>query len=306
MARATGSSAFLSFHLIIAKHIKRRYRGELCSLFFWTRKVFDLVKPFTLMVRNMTDPQMQESNLKTTREYWEDVNSRRPHLSLPSSLVVSPRDLKHLLKKHIRPQMSVLEIGFAPGKFLAFAAKVLKAKVAGLDYSESGVQFSKRLFGTLGIEGDLRCENVFMTTFPLGVFDFVYSIGLIEHFEDPTGIVRRHVELLRPGGTALILIPNYGGIYGELQRHFDPENLEIHNLNIMSCNAISRLSPGNMVEQATSFRTGRISPLLVSFEKRWRRPAAALAKFVLNGVGLLQPFDIGMLCPMIALKLERK
>jgi len=202
--------------------------------------------------------------------------------------------------------MSVLEIGFAPGKLLAFAAKVLKAKVAGLDYSESGVQFSKRLFGALGIEGDLRCENVFMATFPLGVFDFVYSVGLIEHFEDPTEIVRRHVEFLKPGGTALILIPNYGGIYGKLQRHFDPENLEIHNLNIMSCNAIFRLSPSNIVGQATSFRTGRISPWLISFDKRWRRPTAVLAKFVLNGLGLLQPLDIGVLCPMIALKLERK
>ncbi len=261
---------------------------------------------FWLMASNMTDPQIQGSNFKTTHAHWEAVNSRRPTFGLPSSLVVSTRDLKHLLRKHIEPQMKVLEIGFAPGKFLAFAAKVLEANVSGIDYSEGGVQFAKRLFGALGIGGDLRCEDVFTTTLPLGKFDFVYSNGLIEHFEDPTELVRRHVEFLRPGGTALILIPNYGGIYGRIQRHFDPENLEIHNLNIMNCGAMSRLSPGNMIAQATSFRTGKISPWLISFDKTWPRSTATLAKLVLNGIGLLQPFDIGVLCPMIALKLKRK
>jgi 2-polyprenyl-3-methyl-5-hydroxy-6-metoxy-1,4-benzoquinol methylase len=202
--------------------------------------------------------------------------------------------------------MSVLEIGFAPGKTLAFVAKVLRAKVSGLDYSEGGVQFSRRLFGVLGIEGDLRCENVFTTTFPLGTFDFVYSVGVIEHFDDPTEIVRRHVELLRPGGTALILIPNYGGFYGQVQRYFDPENLKIHNLEIMTCDALVKLSPSNMVENATSFRTGKVSPWLISFDRRWPRPVATLARIILNSVGLLQPVDITMLCPMLALKMERK
>ena len=248
---------------------------------------------------------MQKSNSKTTLEHWEGINSAPYSMRIASSLVVSTRDLKRLLRKNIRSQMRVLEIGFAPGKTLAFVAKVLGAKVSGLDYSESGVQFSKRLFQTLGIEGDLRCEDVFATTFPLGTFDFVYSNGVIEHFDDPREIVRRHVELLHPGGTALILIPNYGGLYGRIQRHFDPENLKIHNLEIMTCDALLRLSPSDMVEKATSFRTGRVSPWLISFDKRWPPPMATLARAVLNSIGLLQPLDIAALCPMIALKMGR-
>jgi hypothetical protein len=38
-----------------------------------------------------------------------------------------------------------------------------------------------------------------------------------------------YLGLLKPGGKALIIIPNYGVIYGRLQQYFDPENLALHN-----------------------------------------------------------------------------
>lgn len=226
-------------------------------------------------------------------------------MRLPSSWIASTRDLKGLLRKHIRPEMRVLEIGFAPGKLLSFVSKILDAKVAGLDYSESGVQFARNLFGTLGIAGDLRCENVFTTTFLYATFDFVYSVGVIEHFDDPGQIVRCHVELLKPGGTALVLIPNYGGIYGHLQRWFDPRNLDIHNLHIMNCEALARLSPRDIVKETMTFRTGSINPWLVHFHKKWPPMVAKVTCLILNGVALLQPLSIPQLCPMIALQMVR-
>lgn len=248
---------------------------------------------------------MQQDTHKTTQAYWENVHAGQPRMRLPSYLVVSTRNLQRLLKKYIKPGMSVLEIGFAPGKQLANVAKVLEANVSGLDYSESGVDFSRQLFASLGITGDLRCEDVFATTFPMNSFDFVYSVGVIEHFDDPTGIVRRHIELLKPGGTALILVPNYRGIYGRLQNYLDRENLLIHNLDIMTRDAMKKLAPRDLVAEAETFRVGRIDPTQISLRKRLPGPVAKLSQLFLNGIGLLQPFDIGILCPWIALRAVR-
>ncbi|MEW5858706.1 MAG: class I SAM-dependent methyltransferase [Cyanobacteriota bacterium] len=248
---------------------------------------------------------MKIENEKTTKEYWESVNVVQPKLRLPSSLVVGTRNIQRILTTYITPQMNVLEIGFAPGKTLAWVAKILKAKVAGVDYSESGVIFSKKLFNTLNIDADLRCEDVFSTTFQPQSFDIVYSVGVIEHFEDPKPIVRQHMTLLKPGGTALILIPDYNGIYGKIQSYFDPNNLLIHNLDIMTCQTLVELAPADLTNEVVAFRAGRINPGLISFEKKWPLLLAKLTTYSINGLGILQPFDISAICPFLVLKLVR-
>lgn len=241
----------------------------------------------------------------TTRQYWESVYAGQPRMRLPSLLVTSTRNLQRLLSTLVAPGMNVLEIGFAPGKSLAYVAKVLGARVSGLDFSTQGVRFAQSLFERLGIPGDLRCEDVFATTLSPGTFDVVYSVGLIEHFDDPRALVRRHVELLKPGGTTLILIPNYRDLYGRLQHYFDPENLTIHNLNIMTCDALKALAPADLLAEVETKRVGRIDPGLVSSHKKWPAGITTPLHLGLNALGILQPVDIPALCPWIALRAVR-
>jgi len=219
---------------------------------------------------------------------------------------VGTRNLQRLLARHVRPGASFLELGCAPGKMLAWVASELGAVVAGLDYSETGFAWSRALFSRLGLPGDLRCEDVFATTFPTDSFDVVFSAGLIEHFEDPREIVRIHVRLLRPGGTALITVPNYSGVYGRLQRFFDPENLAIHNLAIMELDALSRLAPTDLTEDVRVYADGSLSPWLVNFGRKWPMPFALFGAYLLNAVGILQPVRVPALCPLLVLEISRK
>ncbi len=244
-------------------------------------------------------------NDKTTQKHWDGVWSRPPRARLPSGLNVAVWNLQRLLKDHVKAGARFLEIGCAPGKILAWVGQVLQAEVSGLDYSEHGLAFARQLFEALGIEGDLRCEDVFATTFRPGSFDVVYSAGVIEHFDDPREVVKRHVALLKPGGKALIVVPNYGGLYGYLQRQFDPGNLDIHNLTIMRPAALKELAPGDLVRIVRAYPAGRLSPWLVSFEKVWPRPIARGTAYSFNALGLVQPVDIAALCPMLVLELHR-
>jgi 2-polyprenyl-3-methyl-5-hydroxy-6-metoxy-1,4-benzoquinol methylase len=202
--------------------------------------------------------------------------------------------------------MSVLEIGCAPGKTLAWLAKVMDCRVAGLDYSSRGLGFARDLFRALEIEGDLRCESLDATTFAASSFDVVFSVGVIEHFDDPREIVRQHVALTRPGGQTIIVIPNYGELYGWMQARFDPANLLLHNLVIMTPEALVALQPREMVSEARAYAAGYLSPWLVNFDKRWPRVIAKGVTYFLNGVGLMQPFEIPSLCPSLVLELTRR
>ncbi|MDD4891737.1 MAG: methyltransferase domain-containing protein, partial [Phycisphaerae bacterium] len=211
-----------------------------------------------------------------------------------------------LLRQHIRPGYRVLEIGCAPGSYLACVAMRLKADVSGVDSSPIGMDLARDLFRRLRLAADLRCECLFDPSWTPGQFDFVYSAGVIEHFDDPGPVVRRHVQMLRPGGVALMTIPNYSGIYRRLQRWFDPENLVAHNLRIMSCRAMLDLAPRELCSETNAFAAGRPGPWMISFRKRFPRPIALAARAAFHALSLALPRCLPHLHSMWVLRLTRK
>ncbi len=243
---------------------------------------------------------------KTTRAFWDGTHAGQVRHRLPSRLNVGTANILRLLAARVPRGGRVLEIGFAPGKHLAYVAGRLGATVAGLDYSENGVAEARRLFAALGIDADLRCEDLFGNSFAEGSFDLVYSIGLVEHFDDPREAVRCHLALVAPGGRCILAVPHYGGLYGRLQRRVDPDNLRIHNLEIMSEAGMLALVPRDLVESCRAYPYGRPSPWTVSLERRWPGRGTRGLLWLANGLGLLQPVDIPSLCPMLVLEMRRR
>jgi len=249
---------------------------------------------------------MDDGGRKTTVEHWDNAWSRATTKRLPSSLNVAIWDLKRFLRKHVKPGSRYLEIGCAPGKMLAWAAAQLDAQVAGLDYSQPGTIAAKKLFKALGLKGDIRCEDAFNHTFPEGSFDVVSSFGVIEHFDDPRAMIRQHILLARPGGKALIVVPNYGGVYGRLQRRFDPENLSLHNLKTMDPATLKSYAPLDLAREVKVYSEGRLSPWLVSLHTKLPIPISRPIYYATNLLGLLQPFKVSRVSWMLVLEVIRK
>jgi SAM-dependent methyltransferase len=243
---------------------------------------------------------------KTTVDHWNEAWAPRPRLRVPSRLNVDVRNITNLLSRYVTPGSRFLEVGFAPGKMLSWVASRLKAQVTGVDYSPTGVERGKELFTALGIAADLRCEDILKSSLPTSSFDVVYSGGLIEHFEDPLPMVRRHIEFVKPGGRAVILVPDYGGLYGRFQARFDPQNLDLHNTSIMSVQSLMALAPDDLAASKQAFRSGKFSPWLLSLHKVAPGPIARVAAYGLNALGLLQPWTIERLSPLLALIVVRR
>lgn len=246
----------------------------------------------------MTDNEM------TKLEHWESAWTDRPRMSFPSGLDMGTRNVLRLLRKYLRPKMRYIEIGCAPGKILSWVGRELQTPVNGIDYSPTGSETARWLCNGLKVEADIRCEDAMESSFEDNAFDLVFSCGLIEHFEDPSPMVAAHIRLLAPGGTALIAIPNYSGLYLKLQGWCYPANLTIHNLNIMSEASMLDLAPLDSSLAVRSFRFGRFSPWLVSLPMKLGKSGKFIS-WGLNFAAYLQPKDIKSLCPLVVLEVRR-
>jgi ubiquinone/menaquinone biosynthesis C-methylase UbiE len=95
----------------------------------------------------------------------------------------------------------VLDIGIGFGD-ISFDLDHLEANVTGVDICFECIKF-------LSDEGILSCQaDARQLPFEDCEFDLVYSLGVIEHFNDTARAVTEHIRVLKPGGKALIVVPN--------------------------------------------------------------------------------------------------
>lgn len=239
---------------------------------------------------------------RVSASYWDEVwqgAGRADTRSEPSRWNVGNRNLQAAVRAHLAGAESLLEIGCAPGKWLAWARRALGCTVAGLDFSEHGIAQTRHRLHVAGVDADVRCEDLFASSFAAGSFHAVWSAGVVEHFDDPVPCLRRHVELTRRGGRILVTIPNYGGWYGRMQGRLDPDNLAIHNLKLMSAEALGDALRAAGATDVIARPFGRFSPWLLSLDRAMPRAIARAASLALNAAGLVQPIEVPSLCPGI-------
>ncbi|NUM31229.1 MAG: methyltransferase domain-containing protein [Bacteroidetes bacterium] len=152
-----------------------------------------------------------------------------------------------LLPKYIKTDRNakVMEVGSAPGKNLLLWHNKFLNIPFGVEYTDAGVDANRKLFAA----NNLNPENIIKADFLSDEFlranhekyDYVYSMGFIEHFNDPEQIVSNHLKILKPGGILFISIPNLKGLYNFALKIFYPEILKIHNLEIMELKEYKKL-----------------------------------------------------------------
>ncbi len=183
------------------------------------------------------------SNLKplTNSSDWAhlyDPNGAAPSLTLNQAYEkFFWGDLLPRLLKDLVPGGRLIELGSAPGRYAVMLSKMSKYEPFGVEYTESGAKLNKRTFEHFGINP----ANVFHDSFlspnfisqHQNSFDVVSSFGLIEHFDDPKGAVKAHLELLKTGGTLVVSVPNYLGWNGFWLKIMDPKLADGHNFDVM-------------------------------------------------------------------------
>lgn len=125
-------------------------------------------------------------------------------------------------------EWKVCELGCGSGRWLKFLAENgLITKAYGLDFSQNSTRLTIENIKSVSHEqsnfflGAIR-GDLFSLPFKPQVFNFIYSMGVIEHFANWSELIKIERQCLKPGGKMLTVVPNLGGLNGAIMKRLDP------------------------------------------------------------------------------------
>ncbi len=160
-------------------------------------------------------------------------------------------DAAHYLPPRVRPfdrlvpfdrlaTCDVLEIGVGNGSHAQLLAPHCRS-YTGIDLTEYAVKSTATRFAMLNLPGRILQMDAEQMALPDASFDFVWSWGVIHHSADTDRVLREMHRVLRPGGTATVMVYHRSWLYtyvytgllrGVLQAGFLRHNLhELFQLN---------------------------------------------------------------------------
>jgi putative flippase GtrA len=144
------------------------------------------------------------------RTNWEEYY-RKPAPTARWSRAIMRRTLVELMRRHApaRAPLSLLELGGGNSCFLdTVISGVNVGTYTILDNSPEGMRLARARFAHYGDRVGYMLDDAFEA--PLaGTFDIVYSVGLIEHFDDQAmaRLVGLHRQWVAEDGLVLIAVP---------------------------------------------------------------------------------------------------
>lgn len=113
--------------------------------------------------------------------------------------------LRFILER-FKPGNSLLEIGCGTGEVIDYLPKTLK--FVGVEASLFAIEEATKRFGNLKNVEFLHLKKSNVIPFPNGLFDFVMSIFVLEHLQNPKEMLNEMVRVLKNKGYLILMAPN--------------------------------------------------------------------------------------------------
>ncbi len=177
---------------------------------------------------------MKENKL-TGQNFWEEYWEGKPGHQGGKKTSLLIREILKAFDHYLPAEkgLTILEVGGALGEYLLYLTRRFDYKAYSLDYSRIGNEQTLETFSKAGYPVEVFERDLFSDNSDLPKFDIVFSLGFIEHFDDPVKVVAKHLDLLKPGGILLLGVPNYAGIYRPVLKRLAPSIEQTHNMDIM-------------------------------------------------------------------------
>ncbi|TSA45575.1 methyltransferase domain-containing protein [bacterium] len=179
-----------------------------------------------------------ENNL-SDKSFWDE------YLKKYQPRIVERVVFADIFEKYLTPNptKTALEVGCAGGNFLCYLAKKFKYQAFGVDYSD-GIETTKILFQFNKLPEPTLYKTDFFKWHPGRQFEIVCSFGFVEHFENFPEVIKKHADLVSPGGMLIITMPHFAHVQYFFHWILDRENLRRHNTKIMNLKSLRKALTG--------------------------------------------------------------
>ena len=176
-----------------------------------------------MKIKKLTDKQYWNNNYKSSAKlnYLPSYDSLNQQTSL---------ELLNIITNYSTGD-NVLEIGAGDSDFLIYlASKNINKNYTGMDYSTIGCENLKERSKNFNLKIDVINEDLFTEkSAHFNQFSMVYSLGVVEHFDDLTNVLNNTKRFCNSDGYHFASIPNMSGIYGLITKLIDKKTYDIHN-----------------------------------------------------------------------------
>lgn len=164
-------------------------------------------------------------NSLRTKEKWEDfwASVKLPTVTKPA----------YDIQKHFKSYLpntadanSLIEIGCAPGAWMAYFNKQFGYQVSGIEYAEIAASVTRKNMDMLGVHAEIFVQDFLSWDFKPRMYEVVFSAGFIEHFRNVAPVMERICGL--SSRFVVTIVPNLYGINGVIRKYFSPKNFAEH------------------------------------------------------------------------------
>lgn len=244
-----------------------------------------------------------EQNL-TDRSFWKAFWESRKGLIfyIKPNYVFGDILAKLIAEKNIK---NAIELGGFPGYYATYLKKYQGLDTTLFDYYVHQ-DLINQLLEKNGLKpGDINIIEADLFNYqPEKLYDMVLSFGLIEHFNDTKAIIETHLQFLKPGGVLFITLPNFKSVNGWVQRNFDKENYDKHNINSMDLQLLKDSCKQLGLKDIEGYYHGRFTVWLEN-----KAEQSKVAKAIVKAIWLagkvatrIVPVESKSLSPYIVLK----
>ncbi|WP_158825318.1 class I SAM-dependent methyltransferase [Mucilaginibacter lacusdianchii] len=244
------------------------------------------------------------SNELTDRKFWANYWESKKDLAFD---VPANYTFHQLFKKLLgnRSIQSAIELGGFPGYYAIFLKKYFGLHTSLFDFYVHQPILKEVLSANALTEKDVKViEGDLFSYQPQQQYDLVLSCGLIEHFNDTQDVISRHLSFLKPGGTLFITLPNFTGVNGWVQRSYDMDNYNKHNINSMNPSSLAQYCRELGLKDVEAYYYGHFSIWLENRNQQSGLTKAFLKLLWLTGkvATKIVPVESKALSPYIVVK----
>ena len=247
-----------------------------------------------------------EQNL-TDRSFWKSFWESRKGLIffIKPNYVFGSILAKLIAEKNVK---NAIELGGFPGYYATYLKKYEHLDTTLFDYYIHQ-DLINQLLEKNGLKpGDINIIEADLFNYkPEKLYDMVLSFGLIEHFNDTKAIIETHLQFLKPGGVLFITLPNFKSVNGWVQRKFDKENYDKHNINSMDLQLLTDSCKQLGLKEIEAYYHGRFTVWLENKSEQ-----SGIAKAIVKTIWVagkvfskLVPMESKAMSPYIVVKAVR-